>query len=295
MNITTLNVKGIRDFRKRKRLNIELEDIKRNSVIFMQETHSTTKDEKNWKANFGAQSAFFSHGTNNSTGVAILINLEEEFMVIQINGRDVYQDIGGRLLGMCIEYKGNKYGLVNVYAPNIGSKKHYLEYLTGLDNCLDELEGNYDDLIVGGDFNLIMNGELDARGGHKVVHKDCVEYLQMICEKHSLVDLFRTRKTGENNFTWAPPGHNPKNIFRRLDYFFVYSSRTCKISKLQNNKINNSDHNALTFTLQRSTDTKKLGLWRHNDSLLKIPGYIESLKEVITNLELGDLSNNRGK
>ena len=41
-----------------------------NGFIFLQETHSSVKDEKIWNDEFGGQ-LFFSHGKTNSCGVAI--------------------------------------------------------------------------------------------------------------------------------------------------------------------------------------------------------------------------------
>ena len=70
-NFISNNVKGIRS--SEKRLNI-FEYLKNkmhhNGIVFLQETHSLTQDEKKWKDDF-KDPLLFSHGSKNSFGVAI--------------------------------------------------------------------------------------------------------------------------------------------------------------------------------------------------------------------------------
>ena len=65
------NVKGIQAISKRTEIFEYLKNyVTSNGFIFLQETHSSVKDEKVWSDEFERQ-LFFSHGTTNSSGVAI--------------------------------------------------------------------------------------------------------------------------------------------------------------------------------------------------------------------------------
>ena len=65
------NVKGIQASDKRIKLFEYLRKcVIPNGFVFLQETHSTENDEKQWKDEFKGQ-LFFSHGRSNSCGVAI--------------------------------------------------------------------------------------------------------------------------------------------------------------------------------------------------------------------------------
>ena len=72
LDILSLNVRGIRDQIKRRSIFSFLKGFKAN-IYFLQETYSDLKDEIIWKNEWGGE-IFFSHGTNHSKGVCILIN-----------------------------------------------------------------------------------------------------------------------------------------------------------------------------------------------------------------------------
>ena len=65
------NVKGLQAISKRIKIFEYLKNyVTSNGFIFLQETHSSVKDEKIWNDEFGGQ-LFFSHGKTNSCGAAI--------------------------------------------------------------------------------------------------------------------------------------------------------------------------------------------------------------------------------
>ena len=90
MNIVSFNVNGISH--KNKRIPIFEKLAKLNAIAFLQETHSTNKTEKIWKDDW-LGNIFFSHGSSNSKGVAILIPNN-----IQFDIQDKITDSEGRFL-----------------------------------------------------------------------------------------------------------------------------------------------------------------------------------------------------
>ena len=46
-----------------------------------------------------------------------------------------------------------------------------------------------DEVIIGGDFNLVMDIKKDKRGGRASTHKNSVEEVKEICETWDVVDI----------------------------------------------------------------------------------------------------------
>ena len=92
-NIIALNVRGIRNLVKRRSIFRYLKD-QNCSFYLLQETFSEPKDERVWKNEWGGD-VFFSHGSNHSKGVCILVNPS-----IVVNVENSYKDIDGRIIGI---------------------------------------------------------------------------------------------------------------------------------------------------------------------------------------------------
>ena len=99
LKIGTFNVRGLRDHSKRKEIFQYLKDCNFD-IVLLQETHSRKNDEYFWRTRFGGK-MFFSHGTTQSCGVAIVINLNSNVKIVKSqrdkDGRWIYIDtlIGG--------------------------------------------------------------------------------------------------------------------------------------------------------------------------------------------------------
>ena len=55
-------------------------------------------------------------------------------------------------------------------------------------------------MIIGGDFNVIFDQELDESGGLKKT-KNSVKVLEDICLEHDMLDTWRVRHPKEKRFT----------------------------------------------------------------------------------------------
>lgn len=93
LKIVSLNVNGIANAIKRKIIFSNLKAQKAD-VYLLQETHSTASSSGLWSSELGGQ-IFYSHGSPNSKGVAILFDREAVFKVLlQV------RDTEGRFIGM---------------------------------------------------------------------------------------------------------------------------------------------------------------------------------------------------
>ena len=77
--LASLNVRGLRNIKKRKIIFSWCRKVK-SDIIFFQETHSTQEFEKQWEREWGGK-VLFSHGANNARGVLILVRNGFDFNV----------------------------------------------------------------------------------------------------------------------------------------------------------------------------------------------------------------------
>ena len=128
---------------------------------------------------------FFGHDTTNSRGVLVLHreSLDYELKVCK-------QDQVGtcRYIILTGNVQGQSLFLVNIYAPNKNKEQcvFYDEILKEIDQIQDiDTECK---LIIGGDFNLILDSELDSFGGKPKV-KDASTKLENVCNNLYFTDI----------------------------------------------------------------------------------------------------------
>ena len=114
VNIISVNVRGIRNPNKRRKVFNFYRP--RCDVLCLQETHSSIEDEELWANEWGG-SILYSHGTNNSRGVAILIKRSRT----DIDVKKIYADADGRILLIEVTTESKQVLLCNIYAPNVDS------------------------------------------------------------------------------------------------------------------------------------------------------------------------------
>ena len=108
----SLNVRGLSNFKNRTTCNFAWYRRQNTNTIFLQETHSTVNNVKQWKAEWCAPSEF-AHGRSNSGGVAILFQKGLDCKIIK-----KLIDPNGRFTSIQAQINDENYFLVNVYGPN---------------------------------------------------------------------------------------------------------------------------------------------------------------------------------
>ncbi|CAH3029055.1 unnamed protein product, partial [Porites evermanni] len=102
---------------------------------------------------------FFAHGSNHSCGVLVLVRDCLEFEM-----KSIITDDNGRYILLNAKVQGSDYILGNVYAPN--KIKEQCNFFVELQQKLDDFITIQDQrIIIGGDFNVIMDQNLDCAGG----------------------------------------------------------------------------------------------------------------------------------
>ena len=125
----------------------------------------------------------------------------------------------GRKLVTEIEINVSVFALVKICNANIE-----LEQLHTLNNILNTPETFEDiqnkNIVLDGDFNVILNSCLDAEGGTPVIKKQAIAKLIQITKNLDLCDIWRICNPKRKRFTFREH-HSSGLIQRRLDYFFM--------------------------------------------------------------------------
>ena len=261
--ICSLNINGIRNKKQRNSLFRTLKK-KNFDIICLQETFITDEVSNIWEREWGGQ-MFYSPGTNNSKGQIILINKDFPFAIST-------ETITDRILTISFTTDKGKINIVNSYAPNTDR----VAFFTCLSNHLDSLEG---ELIVCGDFNCVLDNDLDIISGNKHNNRD-VEFFQEVITTHSLNDTWRLFHSDEKEFSWSR-----KNPFlaRRLDYLFTSDNifDTCILCDMVSYSF--TDHRSVEIKYSLSNMKRGPSYWKFNDSLLKDKVYLDQMNIFLDN------------
>ena len=208
LKIASLNVRGLRDNLKRRELFNWLRS-KKYSIYMLQECHCTENTNPVWSAEWGYQ-AIFSTFSSNKAGVCILFNNTFNLQI-----QKLFVDPSGRFIICDIQANSKSLTLANIYAPNEDSPTFFLDFFDHLSDF------NCDDIVVGGDYNLVLDLEKDKRGGLCRTHQNSVKIVKEFCEKLDLVDVWRVLHPESSRYTWRK--RHP-TIHSRLDFFLTSQS-----------------------------------------------------------------------
>ena len=155
--LLSLNVRGIRSFKKRKCIFNWLLKQKAD-IFFLQETYSTKEIENQWRKRW-REDLFFSHGTSHSKGVLILVRENLDFQV-----KSMHIDDLGRFIILDTLIQDSPFLLANIYAPTKASEQ--CQFLDEIANHIaDKACQSEHYIITGGDFNATFELDLDCSGG----------------------------------------------------------------------------------------------------------------------------------
>ena len=133
-----------------------------------------------WKTQWKGK-LYFSHGSNHSCGVMVLVRSDLDFNLISINSDDE-----GHLIVMEADIQGSPY---------------QCRFFDKLNNNIEDCVANKVlKIILGGDFNVTLDSDLDCSGGRPFT-KDSVKNVQNLCFDFDLVDIWRIRNPDTRRFT----------------------------------------------------------------------------------------------
>ena len=182
--------------------------MKKYNIVCLQDVHLQSQQESYIKAEWGGD-AYFSCLNSSSRGVLILLNNNFEYKVEQI-----IKDVNGNYLILDITIDGKRFTLVNLYGPNDDKPKFYKD----LRQKYKAL--NNDNIIMCGDWNLVINPDLDTNNYLHINNPRArSEILDSIIEEDDFLDIYRVHHEDKKEFTWSR--RNPVKKQARLDFFLI--------------------------------------------------------------------------
>lgn len=256
LKFASFNVNGINIPAKRRIIFDKIRNSKAH-VTFVQESHSADNTASLWEAEWGGK-IFFNHGLPNSRGVAIFF--DRNFNPTIVNEK---RDGNGRILAMDLEWGAETLTLASLYAPTQDKPLQQLQFMDDLDSVLDALAS--DKVILGGDFNCIIDPKLDRNSSCSLPASSTSHRNRLLTfmEDRQLCDLMRVRNPTKRCYTFRRGQYAS-----RLDLFLVSDQLSENISQLRTLEGPHSDHTLITFQLYRPETRTGPGYWRFDSSLL---------------------------
>ena len=164
LSVLSLNINGLSEDKKRNKLFEKL--INKNiDITLLQETHSTKQTTNKWEKERLGKSFWNSGKIYKSSGVAILI---KQNLNLEIN--TTVKDEEERILSISFTFEKQNFQIINIYAPTKNSEKHiFYKHLKHYININENI-------ILGGDFNMVDDPLLDRQGGNP--NNNCMLGLQ---------------------------------------------------------------------------------------------------------------------
>ena len=276
LNLTSLNVRGLRDPSRCLHLLGELLNLRVNFAA-MQETHFICAADC-WplEGDFVIFSAF---GSRCSAEVSLLVGRS-----LNVNVNIVFAGDEGWLVVVDIAVKTFEFRVVAVYAPNtVGERRSFFRQL---EPFLDYLKW----LVLMGDWNAILDPKVDKGGRGASGLGTCESSLINFLAEFDLINRFRLDHSGKEIWTWI--GNLPSGqVWTYLDS--VRRADADFISCLTFHWIGLGDHKLVRVSLWLVNRPSLASYWKLNTSLLEIRDFWEQLETLIQRALVGVVTGNR--
>ena len=260
-----LNIRGMRDYNKRRQFFHKFH-LSKTDVIFLQETHCTKEVAKAWNSQWGSK-IWNSFGSNDARGVSILFRKQ-----LDIEVHNYLSDDDGRYLMLYCTLAGHKFLIANVYVPNSDD----VEFARKLVKDLQRFTPEY--YIIGGDFNFVMNTQVDKIGSAKNTHIKIAECIKSFMASEELNDIWRTCNQDKIEFTWHRT--RPK-AFSRLDFFLTSDSLNQFVNNCDIKLGFKMDHAIVELGRDFTTSARGPGYWKLNTALLHDQEYVKKMNSLL--------------
>ena len=265
--ILSLNTRGLGAQFKRRDVMNYLKQLKFD-IAFLQDTHLVERKLSAFNALWNGKT-YNSCFASNSRGCSILIHRSLSHEVLF----ESYDENGNYVLVGC-KIGAESFLLLNIYGPNKDDPSFY--------EHIDELLMKFqtDNVIIGGDFNFVINPEIDSFNYSRENNINAKQTFLSSCRTHDLVDVWRLKNPDRREYTWLRPTPLKGG---RLDMFFASQHLLQRCIDIKITPGYKSDHNMVMLSVGSDTRKRGPGLWKFNDSLLGDEDYISTVNQCIQN------------
>ena len=266
------NCQGLGEFQKRRDLFQYLRQ-QNCSIYFLQDTHFVKKLERRIRSEWGYES-YFSSYTSQGRGVAILFNNNFDFKINEV----IKDQVNGNYLIINLTILNRTVTLINIYGPNRDTP----EFFTKIQDIITRKKYiDSSDIIWGGDWNLVLNPNIDYMNYKHNNNPQAQEKVLEIKDTLELADVWREINSEISRFTWRR-----KNPFQqgRLDFFLTSETLLPYIKETDIIPGYRTDHSFITLELEFKKESKQKTYWKFNSSLLKDTECIKEINDTIDNV-----------
>ena len=262
LKIASLNVRGIADFCKRRKVLKLLEENK-SDIFLLQETHINKCTE--WNGN-----CFFNFLNSSTAGVAIFVKSSFQGVIERFHSNH-----DGRICFLDMKFNGIEIRVVCVYAPNHPPDRK-LFFSQTLPSFLSLSRVN----VLAGDMNCVKSLSKDthdhslSRSTSQIGSAELEQVVSGFC----LSDAYKSNPgSTKNDFTWYSPSSSTAS---RLDRFYVPVS---SLSSVDSDFFPYTDHKIVHCSLELTDKGVNPGksYWKLNNSVLHDDKYLKLIKDLI--------------
>lgn len=262
---TTLNVRGIRDVNKRRKLFHWIESIN-SDITFLQETYCTNdlveEIEKDWHGKVINNVSDSVH----SRGCMVLFSHKFECTILDFH---LFDD--GRTFLVNIMINECVFTLVCCYAPNV--LKARCIYLNNLWGWIKQFCQNDKAIICAGDFNCVSKPD-DRQSGHIDKSAECFTSLKNnLCLK----DVWKIKHPDDTTYTYIDPKGKCSS---RIDYILVSEQLHYSVDKCDISISPAPDHKAVIMYLNKNVRNRGPGYWKLNSSVINEEEYSKVIEKI---------------
>ena len=163
--------------------------------------------------------------------------------------------------------------LSNTYAPNNDDHEFFSKWFAQISRFNPKF------LILGGDFNLVMDVNCDKQGGRAHTHDKARDVVLTYRDSMNLLDIWRELNPDKFEFTWRTL--RPQPIFVRLDFFLVSDTIAPFIINATIKPGFKTDHSAVILEIDLAIAPKGPRFWKLNNSLLHNRNYIDGMNKLL--------------
>ena len=165
--------------------------------------------------------------------------------------------------------------MINIYGPNRDTPDFY----TKIKDII--IQKNYTDIIWGGDWNLVLNPNIDYMNYKNNNNPRAQATVLEIKDTLELSDVWREINIEMSRFTWRR-----QNPFQqsRLDFFLTSETLLPLVKETDIIPGYRTDHSFITLKLEFKKEDKQKTYWKFNTSLLKDTECIKVINETIDNI-----------
>lgn len=237
-------------------------------MALLQETHLDDREHQKLKREWVGQIFSASYKNRKKRGVAILCHKS-----IGLIPDKIHADKEGRYVMVVGVIGGINLTIMNLYAPNADNPTFFKEIASLI------AEHSKGIIIVGGDFNCVINQRMDKCPFELRAQTSKSKSLCSMMVELGLVDIWRLKHPKEKDYTHFSGVHKS---YSRIDFFCISNQDAYKVAGCHIEPTTISDHGPVILSLRLSPE-KPAKFWRLNVSLLNNPKIVQDIKDELKN------------